>query len=54
MAKSSRKPMMMTADAAGAHILRCFETRPLQLTGFVDHLSTLGLIGSCIDELVRV
>jgi len=43
MAKSPRKPMMMTADAAATHILRCLETRPIQLTapklvGFLVHL----------------
>lgn len=43
MAKSPRKPMMMTADAAAAHVLRCLDTRPLQLTapkliGFLIHL----------------
>ena len=32
MAKARRKPLMMTADAAAAHILRCLETKPLQLT----------------------
>ena len=43
MAKSPQKPMMMTAEAAATHILRCLETRPLQLTapkvmGFLVHL----------------
>ena len=43
MAKSTKKPMMMTADAAARHILRCLDTRPLQFTrpkliGFLVHL----------------
>jgi NAD(P)-dependent dehydrogenase (short-subunit alcohol dehydrogenase family) len=43
MAKAPRKPMMMTVDAAAKHVLRCLETRPLQLTapksiGLVVHL----------------
>lgn len=43
MAKSPQKPMMMTTEAAAAHILRCLETKPLQLTapkvmGFLAHL----------------
>jgi NAD(P)-dependent dehydrogenase (short-subunit alcohol dehydrogenase family) len=32
MAKSPQKPMMMTTDAAAAHILRCLDRRPLQFT----------------------
>jgi NAD(P)-dependent dehydrogenase (short-subunit alcohol dehydrogenase family) len=32
MANSPWKPLMMTADAAAAHVVRCLETRPPQFT----------------------
>ena len=32
MAKASQRPLMMTADRAAEHVLRCLETRPMQLS----------------------
>jgi short-subunit dehydrogenase len=32
MAKSPRRPLMMTADQAAKHVLRCLDQRPLQLS----------------------
>ena len=32
MAKALKKPLMMTPDRAAVHLLRCLETRPMQLS----------------------
>jgi len=32
MAQAPRKPLMMTTEAAAAHVLRCLERRPMQLS----------------------
>jgi NAD(P)-dependent dehydrogenase (short-subunit alcohol dehydrogenase family) len=47
MARAPLKPMMMTREAAARKVLRCLETRPLQLTspkamGLLVHLLRLG------------
>ena len=46
MAKSPSKPLMMTPERAAAHIVRCLERRPLQLSvpkavGAVAHVMRL-------------
>jgi NAD(P)-dependent dehydrogenase (short-subunit alcohol dehydrogenase family) len=44
MAQAPLRPMMMTVEAAGRHVLRCLETRPLQL-------STPKLVGAAVRVL---
>jgi NAD(P)-dependent dehydrogenase (short-subunit alcohol dehydrogenase family) len=44
MARASRKPMMMTVEAAARHVVACLDKRPLQLTvpkpiGLLVHLA---------------
>ncbi|GJL60132.1 MAG: hypothetical protein NPIRA03_29890 [Nitrospirales bacterium] len=50
--KASWKPLMMTADQAAGHVLRCLETKPMQLS--VPKLAGLAIHGIRWMQSIRI